>query len=842
MKMANFIRCLVVSVVTVALSSFTVADSVPPSADPEAKDYTALPDGYTQVEYVQSTCEQYIDTDYKPNSKTTIYLKFAANNYNATHADGTSTALKERSNVYILACYDDRCQFAYGNTWLLGFGKDDGTETLAYDNKGGVSKDTNIHEMGLTNGTFFIDGVKKFESPRKTIFTRGDNQSTLSVFALHQKDDSKNIYKFWCAAKVYSLIISEDGVEKRHYIPAYIPAKDAERKVGLYDTVTGVFYQSETSTALVAGPTVGPVNDDPKFSGFSVGSYPNRAWEQVTVSDGAEYNATVEAYMGTDTATWTAISNWTHSVESATYAATNSEVSIGATYYCAFKLTYEKDNETIVKWTSTNSTTISGTVHWSGNGADTKWTTAGNWQEGLVPNAALTTHFAKGSLIYVTAGEEALASKSVYVTQGTTVWDFQPETTLAMTHLHLGEKDKTTATLIVTNGVINATGSVAFDNSNSTLCLSGTKVVFAEMSYPTSVGKNAIKLVDGASLKLTACKAAGNAMGGDTFYVGEGSSLVITGGDGNSTPSTIPMNSTITIDGGAWTNYNQFSISTVAYGTNKIIVRNGGVFALSATKKPLSLGGRGHTYVTVTDGGLFEDLNELRFGDGADNYAGDSEIAITNGTLKCDGAITIGRDSRCKANYMVTVAGADGILDAKGSLTLGSTTRAGDTNRDKGSATLLVDGGTVKVGSALNIGAQYERVQDTLKVMGATAKITAGSVVCTTNAVIKIVVPESGFANGFDDGSLITVANDITMASEAPTPISIDATDCTSSGWQTLLRSTDGEINNLTTDQISVTASRGYELKLEKGEGDKVTALKFRLTSSASRGIIIIYR
>lgn len=829
--MANFIRCLVASVFTVALFSFTVADSVPPSADPEAKDYTALPDGYTQVEYVQATHEQYIDTGYQPKASTTIYLKFAADDYLATRTNGTSTALTDRSNIYILACYDDRCQFAYGSKWFLGFGN--GDKDVAYTNTGGMSKDTDIHEMGLTNGTFYIDGDMKFES-KNTTFSKGDDQATLTVFALNAAGTAK----YWCAAKVYSLIISEDGVEKRHYIPA----KDAEGKVGLYDTVNGVFYQSETSTALVAGPTVGPINDDPKFSGFSVGSYPNRAWEQVTVSGGAEYDATVVAYMGTDTATWTAISNWTHSVESATYAATNSEVSIGATYYCAFKLSYEKDNETIVKWTSTNSTTISGTVHWSGKGADTKWTTAGNWQEGLVPNAALTTHFAKGSLIYVTAGEEALASKSVYVTQGTTVWDFQPETTLAMTHLHLGEKDKTTATLIVTNGVINATGSVAFDNSNSTLCLSGTKAVFAETSYPTSIGNNAIKLVDGASLKLPACQAAGNAMGGDTFYVGEGSSLVITGGDGNSTPSTIPKNSTITIDGGAWTNYNQFSIITVANGTNKIIVRNGGVFALSATKKPLSLGGRGHTYVTVTDGGLFEDLNELRFGDGADNYAGDSEIAITNGTLKCAGAITIGRDRRCKANYMVTVAGADGILDAKGSLTLGATTNAGATNRDKGSATLLVDGGTVKVGSALNIGAQYESVQDTLKVMGATAKITAGSVVCTTNAVIKFVVPESGFANGFDDGSLITVANDITMASESPTPISIDATDCTSSGWQTLLRSTDGEINNLTTDQISVTASRGYELKLEKGEGDKVTALKFRLTSSASRGIIIIYR
>ena len=828
--MANFIRCLVVSVFTVALSSFTVADFVPPSADPEAKDYTALPDGYTQVEYVQSTREQYIDTEYVPNANTKIDVTFSVVEYN----EGSGY-----KGANIFGCYGGnnagRCQFRYGQPLFVGWG-------ASYDNTSykQYQLDTAKHTLVLDKGSFSIDGG----SPVYSQSWSGTSVNLL-LFGINPNGGTLNP-ALYSMVRIYSLIISENGVEKRHYIPA--KEKNAEGNVGLYDTVNGVFYQSETSTALVAGPTVGPVNDDPKFSGFSVGSDPNRAWEQVTVADGAEYDATVEAYMGTDTATWTAISNWTHSVESATYAATNSEVSIGATYYCAFKLTYEKDNETIVKWTSTNSTTISGTVHWSGKGADTKWTTAGNWQEGLVPNAALTTHFAKGSLIYVTAGEEALASKSVYVTQGTTVWDFQPETTLAMTHLHLGEKDKTTATLIVTNGVINATGSIAFDNSNSTLCLSGTKAVFAEKSYPTSVGNNTIKLTDGASLKLPACQAAGNAMGGDTFYVGEGSSLVITGGDGNSTPSTIPKNSTITIDGGAWTNYNQFSISTVANGTNKIIVRNGGVFAhrtsskLSATKKPLSLGGRGHTYVTVTDGGLFEDLNELRFGDGADNYAGDSEIAITNGTLKCAGAITIGRDRRCKANYMVTVAGADGILDAKGSLTLGATTNAGATNRDKGSATLLVDGGTVKVGSALNIGAQYESVQDTLKVMGATAKITAGSVVCTTNAVIKFVVPESGFANGFDDGSLITVANDITMASESPTPISIDATDCTSSGWQTLFRSTDGEINNLTTDQISVTASRGYELKLEKGEGDKVTALKFRLTSSASRGIIIIYR
>lgn len=820
-------------------------ESTPPSADPETKDYTKLPDDYTEVEYVQAAHEQYIDTDYKPNAKTTIYLKFAADDYKATREDGTSTALKDRSNVYILACYDDRCQFAYGNTWFLGFGKDDGTETLAYDNTGGASKDTDIHAMGLTNGTFYIDGAKKFESPRKTSFTRGDKQSTLSVFALHQKDDSKNIYKFWCAAKVYSLIISEDGVEKRHYIPAV----DAEGKVGLYDTVTGGFYKSATTTALVAGPTVGPVNDDPKFSGFSVGSDLNRAWEQVTVTDGTNYDVSVEAYMGTDTATWSAVSSWTHSVFSATYAATNSNVSAGQTYYCAFKLTYEKNSETIVKWTSTNSTTISGTVHWSGNGADTKWTTAGNWQEGLVPNAALTTHFAKDRLIYVTAGEEALASKGVYVTQGTTVWDFQPETTLAMTYLHVGEKDKTTANLIVTNGVINSTGSVAFDYSNGSLQLSGTKATYGVKLYQTKVGNTTLKLTDGASLKMPAYDSAGDASGGDTFFIGEGSSLLFTGGSDYSTPSTIPKNSTITIDGGAWTNYNQQSFATDANSTGRIIVKNGGVYShrpsnkLSSTKKPLSLGGRGHTYITVTDGGVFEDLYELRFGDATDAYAGSSEIAITNGTLKCAGAITIGRDSRCKTNYKVTVAGEDGLLEAKGGLTLGSTSYAGGTERTGGSAMLLVDGGTVNVTGALNVGAEHERVTDTLKVLGSTAKVTAGSIACTTNAVVKFVVPANGFANGFED-AVVDVAGDIDLSSADgwPTPVEIDATTCASSAWQTLMRA-GGAISNLDESQVSVSVASGknYELNLEK-DGDQTKSLKLRIFSAAPRGTVIIYR
>lgn len=101
--------------------------------------------------------------------------------------------------------------------------------------------------------------------------------------------------------------------------------------------------------------------------------------------------------------------------------------------------------------------------------------------------------------MYATAGEEALSAKGVYVTQGTAVWDFQPETTLAMTYLHIGEKDKTAANLIVSNGVINSTGSIGFDNSNGSIWFVGTKATFAEKFYPSAVGKNTITLTDCAS-------------------------------------------------------------------------------------------------------------------------------------------------------------------------------------------------------------------------------------------------------------------------------------------------------------------------------------------------------
>lgn len=682
--------------------------------------FATLPDGYTEVEYVQSTCDQYVDTDYKPNAKTTIHFEFAVDKYDYRELTSSTSLKTDRDSAYVLACYNERCQFAYGSSSFMGFG-------TTYNNAVKLSNDTDSHCLEITNATFYIDGVSKYTG--NTTFSQGSNQQPLYVFALN----SIGTPKYLCAAKVYSLIISEDGVEKCHYIPA----KDAKGNVGLYDTVTGGFYKSATTTALVAGPTVGPVNDDPKFSDFSVGADTSRVWEQVTVVDGTNYDVTVEAYMGTDPASWTAISTWTHSDYSATYAATNAEAQIGKRYSCAFKLSYEKGNETIVKWTSTNEVGVSGTVHWSGKGADDKWMRAENWQEGVVPTPDLTSRFEKEGVTVVTAGDEALASKGVYVTQGTTIWDFQPETTLAMTYLHMGVSgSKTTADLIVSNGVINATGSVGFDSSNGSVWFVGTKATFREKTYLLNVGQDVLKVTDGAAVKLADWEQAGNSKGEDSIFVGKDSALTF---------ASISVNShanVLTVDGGVITNTGVFALG--GRGDNsqlgsKLVVKNGGRLVQNGTFK---LNCWYNNSCEVIDGGVLE-AKAINIGNEADSGSG-GKLIVSNATVTAT-SIAVCADDRHQSQrlYLYEDEGESSSIIVSGDFvvaTSGTNTRNGKTNR------VSINGGDLSVGGNLRIGTPFATEQtNKFTIARANSKVTAASLTANNNSEIVVTLPVTGF-------------------------------------------------------------------------------------------------
>lgn len=104
---------------------------------------------------------------------------------------------------------------------------------------------------------------------------------------------------------------------------------------------------------------------------------------------------------------------------------------------------------------------------------------------------------------------------------------------------------------------------------------------------------------------------------------------------------------------------------------------------------------------------------------------------------------------------------------------------------------------------------------------------------CTTNAVLRFVVPANGFAN-----PVLQATGLVKLAASHPTPIEIDATACRSCDWQTLIRG--AEIRNLALDQVDVAVAkdRHFALRLVK-EGDVVTELQFRLKA---KGLVVVFR
>ena len=100
-----------------------------------------IPNGYTKVDYIQSTGAQYIDTGYVPNADTKIEAKFAIMSYDSGS-----------NREYVFGTYNNinggvgRMQFSYGYPSFLGSGN-------TYDNMHyWFGTDNAIHTVKVEKG------------------------------------------------------------------------------------------------------------------------------------------------------------------------------------------------------------------------------------------------------------------------------------------------------------------------------------------------------------------------------------------------------------------------------------------------------------------------------------------------------------------------------------------------------------------------------------------------------------------------------------------------------------------------------------------------------------------
>ena len=224
----------------------------------------------------------------------------------------------------------------------------------------------------------------------------------------------------------------------------------------------------------------------------------------------------------------------------------------------------------------------------------------------------------------------------------------------------------------------------------------------------------------------------------------------------------------------------------------------------------------------------------MNLGGGADQgYNG--TLTISNGLFQAD-TLNAPQDSRYEYDYTINVRGETGKLELSSNLNVCSPTRD---FRTKGSSTLNVEGGEVAVGGTIAFGSSADKRKNYFNLSGVTAKVTAAAMSCATNAVNTNTEPETGFAN-----TLVETAGNIAFSSNAAikTPITIDATACKSGAWQTLFKSSGGEIKNYSNAQITVSGTyknRESQLRVVTDEEEKVTAVQFRVKGG---GLVLILK
>lgn len=188
----------------------------------ETKPASRLPEGYAEVQYIQSSGTQYVDTGFKPNQDSRVIIKLSTSETGSHTVFGADIDWVDNG-------------FALG-VGFTHYGKETGT--ISGLNNGSP------HEVDFNKNIISMDG--------STVLTMG--ASTFSVphnLALFANNRAGGIQEKTTMALYYCRIYDGNTI-----IRDYIPCKNAGGAVGLYDLVDGKFYGNAGTGSFTAGPVV----------------------------------------------------------------------------------------------------------------------------------------------------------------------------------------------------------------------------------------------------------------------------------------------------------------------------------------------------------------------------------------------------------------------------------------------------------------------------------------------------------------------------------------------------------------------------------------------------------
>lgn len=190
-----------------------------------------LPDEYTELEYIESTGAQWIDTGFSPNQDTRTVVDFELTT--------AYSSIRAIFGVRDTSSSTAANQFAFWNTSNSSFRSDYfGTSRpisgLDAQNRYVVDKNKNITS---------IDGLTVTNAE-----ATGQCSYNMVLFAI----STEGKLGYFSNLKLYSGQIYDNGT----IIRDFIPAKNSNGQIGLYDLINALFYVNAGEGSFLPGPEV----------------------------------------------------------------------------------------------------------------------------------------------------------------------------------------------------------------------------------------------------------------------------------------------------------------------------------------------------------------------------------------------------------------------------------------------------------------------------------------------------------------------------------------------------------------------------------------------------------
>jgi len=197
-----------------------------------------LPVGYTQLEYIESTGTQYIDTGIIPTNTMGLDIKFNKTSYGDLVIMGVLyDSDMKAADLYVNLGSTNHLYVPFGEDWTTA-----GYDKLQYDT------DYNVRINYMNDRNRYVDYVPAGRID-KTLTGATD---TMYLFAGHRVPRHGPGWFF--IGRIYYLKITEGNQLVRNFIPA---RRNSDNTLGMYDTVSGTFFTNAgTGADFTAGPVV----------------------------------------------------------------------------------------------------------------------------------------------------------------------------------------------------------------------------------------------------------------------------------------------------------------------------------------------------------------------------------------------------------------------------------------------------------------------------------------------------------------------------------------------------------------------------------------------------------